>query len=169
MEQSGGAIVDTIKKIPIWAWIAIGVVIIAGIVVLIYFVWIKPAMDKKSNEEEKKDTDTQTSTPTIPPATTPPPPSVVGGPTPSDTQKVPGYVFYQGYDSNEGDLKRNAANTNNPAMLAAECSELPNCLGFNTNGYLKASTLPLTEWRKWTTDPSGGFYLRYPAPIPTPA
>lgn len=45
-------------------------------------------------------------------------------------------------------------------QLAAECSSLPNCQSFNTNGYLKQSVKTLDQFQRLTGDPCRGLYVK---------
>jgi hypothetical protein len=73
------------------------------------------------------------------------------------------YTFFQGIDSNGGDIEQDGADANNVSALQAKCNSYSNppCLGFNTNGWMKKVLLPQAQWSnyRWTTDPSKGFYL----------
>jgi hypothetical protein len=44
--------------------------------------------------------------------------------------------------------------------LQNACDTNSSCLGFNTNGILKAKVLPKNEWYRWTSDPTKGFYAK---------
>lgn len=64
--------------------------------------------------------------------------------------------FFQGVDSNGNDIG------NYPGSLAeikAKCNSMPNCKGFNDNGWIKHTLLPRSDWDKykWTTEPNKGF------------
>lgn len=69
------------------------------------------------------------------------------------------YNFYQGLDSGGNDIRR-SNNQDNAEALMQECNEDPNCLGFNTNGFLKNKLNPKDSWRKWTDEPKKGFYAK---------
>jgi hypothetical protein len=71
---------------------------------------------------------------------------------------IKGYTFYQGLDSDSGDIK--LMNEQTPQELAQFCSETINCVGFNTNGWVKQNLLPRIEWTQWTSEPTQGFYVK---------
>lgn len=66
------------------------------------------------------------------------------------------YLFYPGMDSTFGDIGKFAGTRE---QLAAQCSSRADCLGFNTNGFLKKTISDEANWVKWTTDPTRGFYV----------
>ncbi len=43
---------------------------------------------------------------------------------------------------------------------ARECIANPDCLGFNSNGWLKHTIFDESEWDKWTDNPSEGLYVK---------
>ena len=43
---------------------------------------------------------------------------------------------------------------------AKECIEKDNCLGFNSNGWLKDTIQIKSQWYKWTDNPSQGIYVK---------
>ena len=73
--------------------------------------------------------------------------------------KAPEYQFFQGLDSNGGDCKYGMGRYSLEQKFKI-CSDDPDCLGFNTNGYAKCSLKPQSKWSKWTSDPNKGFYLK---------
>lgn len=79
-------------------------------------------------------------------------PAVPAGPS------VSGYAFYPGKDSSGNDLEHLSGGA--PAQLAAACSSIVNCKGFNSTGWLKSALLPTAEWTTWTNDPNQGLYVR---------
>ena len=44
--------------------------------------------------------------------------------------------------------------------LKTKCNELPNCLGFTTNGWLLHKIRPKSEWTEFTDDPNQGMYVK---------
>lgn len=69
-----------------------------------------------------------------------------------------GYKFHQGKDSPGYDIQRYWYPGITIADMAARCTALANCLGFNTNGWLKMYVFPPVFMKTWTTDPTKGFY-----------
>ncbi len=75
---------------------------------------------------------------------------------------VQDYTFYPGKDSGGNDIRREAALAGKVAELKLKCDELANCVGFNTNGWLKHTLGPMTTWTK---DPNKGFYVKPGVPV----
>ena len=46
--------------------------------------------------------------------------------------------------------------------LKAFCHREPQCVAFNTNGWLKRSLPPRDSWKRWTDIPQHGLYLKAP-------
>jgi hypothetical protein len=65
------------------------------------------------------------------------------------------YEFTPFMDSDGGDFEQVEGNLGD---IATRCSVIPSCLGFNTNGLLKNTLMPQSEWSRWTDDSSKGFY-----------
>lgn len=86
-------------------------------------------------------------------AAAPPPAPVFAAPPPQ-------YRFIQGRDSGGNDIRNAKGLANNVPALKAACTALPNCLGFNTNAWLKHTLKPENQWSRWTQDPNKGFYKR---------
>lgn len=74
--------------------------------------------------------------------------------------KVDGYSFHQGQDSPNGNIGNQADLVNNTTGLAKYCDSMPNCTGFNTNGWVKSSIKPESEWTRWTEDKSKGLFVK---------
>lgn len=68
------------------------------------------------------------------------------------------YIFARGKDSSFNDIKNIPGKT--PEELKAECDMLENCVGFNTQGWMKHTLKPMTEWVTFEDDPSKGFYYK---------
>jgi hypothetical protein len=69
------------------------------------------------------------------------------------------YAFFQGVDSDGGDIKHESGLTDNISGLENSCNNTEGCVAFNTNGWIKHSVLPRDQWSNWTDDPNKGFYL----------
>ena len=84
--------------------------------------------------------------------------------------EVAGYARFVSFmDSLGGDLTRASGS---PADLAAACSAQPDCVGFNTNGYLKKGIRVEECWYRvgnWSQNPNEGLYLRDGATPANPA
>lgn len=79
------------------------------------------------------------------------------------------YTFTQGKDSGGNDIMNAGDIADNIPKLKSKCDSTPKCAGFNTNGWLKHTILPVAQWSTWTADPNKGFYLAgAPIPPPTP-
>ena len=68
------------------------------------------------------------------------------------------YTFLPGIDFGGNDIKK-SDKENNYEELSAECDAIENCVGFNTNGYLK-NVIRLGTQNKWTDDGAKGFYIK---------
>jgi len=67
------------------------------------------------------------------------------------------YDFYQFYDSFGGDIGEFTGGVRNYAEV---CSKNINCLGFNSNGWLKNNIQDRSKWDKWTNNPALGLYVK---------
>jgi len=67
-----------------------------------------------------------------------------------------GYVFFPYADSNGNDIVK--VETVPEAFDA--CSSDPECKGFNSNGFVKHTIKPKTNWVTWTKDPFLGMYVK---------
>ncbi|KAJ4458747.1 hypothetical protein PAPYR_5515 [Paratrimastix pyriformis] len=74
-----------------------------------------------------------------------------------------GWDFLQGVDYGGCDICCRSDLCNNIGALKAFAQTLPNCVGFNTNGWFK-HTCPEANRGHWTSDPACGFYRRTAAP-----
>ena len=54
------------------------------------------------------------------------------------------FIFYYGLDSNDGDIKDIPGQT--VAQLKIYCDSDPNCVGFNTNEWVKDAMKPQSQW-----------------------
>ncbi|KAJ4458748.1 hypothetical protein PAPYR_5516 [Paratrimastix pyriformis] len=70
-----------------------------------------------------------------------------------------GWEFLQGDDYGGCDICCRAELRNNIGALKASAQTLPNCVGFNTNGWFKHSCSEANRGH-WTSDPACGFYRR---------
>jgi hypothetical protein len=68
------------------------------------------------------------------------------------------YEFTPYVDSNTENIENAGQLT--PEQLASRCDSLPNCAGFNSNGWIKSRVDPPSAWYRWTDDASKGFYKR---------
>lgn len=91
------------------------------------------------------------STPTTAPAPIPEP-----APAPAVPRNVQ-YDFVPKYDSSGGDIGKKNGSIDELKVL---CTADPNCKGFNSNGWLKNTIKPSSEWKKWTDDDKLGFYTK---------
>lgn len=81
----------------------------------------------------------------------------------ADCPRINGYEFYSLLDSNFGDIGGQRTGKT-LQQLAAECSSLPDCQSFNTNGYLKKSVKTLDQFQRLTGDPCHGLYVKQGMP-----
>ena len=61
-------------------------------------------------------------------------------------------------DSPSGDLRKSSGG--NVDEYAEECNKDIDCLGFNSNGWMKNQIADKSKWIKWTSNQSLGFYLK---------
>ena len=106
-----------------------------------------------------------------------PGPAPAPAPAPAAPVATPKWQFYQGVDSNFGDIDSNPSMpgdqpyTGNLAQLKQTCLSIPSCKGFNDNGWLKSTLQPRSDWDnyRWTSDPTKGFRVVYGRTNPMPA
>ncbi len=71
------------------------------------------------------------------------------------------YVFHQGKDSGSNDITQRPDLKDNIDSLQDACNNLPNCMGFNTNGWLKYAIAPESQWHTWAgATTKQGLYVR---------
>jgi hypothetical protein len=86
----------------------------------------------------------------------------VASPTTSPTT-APGqsfmndFDFYPYMDSGGNDIGNFSGGVQ---VYAEKCSKDPKCKGFNSNGWMKHTVMNQSQWSKWTSDPSLGFYVK---------
>jgi hypothetical protein len=100
-------------------------------------------------------------TPMMDPAPAPPMPAPMPAPAPTPTPAATGtscFDFTPFVDSNTDNIEHAEGLT--PDQLAAKCLALPNCMGYNSNGWIKSKVDPPSAWYRWSDDPTKGFYLR---------
>lgn len=66
-----------------------------------------------------------------------------------------GYEFYPTADSHGNDIGNVSE-----SIVFQECDSDPTCDGFNSNGWVKDTVLPKSQWGSWTTDATKGFYVK---------
>jgi len=92
-------------------------------------------------------------------ALAPSPTPVPVPPTPSPTTTtLANFDFTPFMDSGSNDIRKSLSG--NVDGYAEECSMDTDCLGFNSNGWLKHYVSDESQWYKWTNDPSLGFYVK---------
>ena len=78
---------------------------------------------------------------------------------PAATGPLANFDFTPFMDSPSGDLRKSSGG--NVDEYAEECNKDIDCLGFNSNGWLKKTIVSdKSKWNKWTRDSSLGFYLK---------
>lgn len=82
--------------------------------------------------------------------------------TDSSAPKKQNYFFYPGMDSPGNDIMARGDLIGNVLMLQFICNNAPNCAGFNTNGWLKFTIRPKTEWVVFSNAPKDGLYVKTP-------
>ena len=76
--------------------------------------------------------------------------------------KAGSYMYHPGLDSNLGDTVHLPGLEVNE--LKAYCDSDSSCVGFNTNGWIKSSLQPRSEWRSWSISAEQGLYVKYRYP-----
>lgn len=85
-------------------------------------------------------------------ATTQPPP-----PKPANTSNT--YTFHKHVDSAGGDIELRQDLIDKVTELQAACNLIPECVGFNTNGWLKSKIRPTSEWSDSPGHEKKGLYV----------
>jgi len=70
------------------------------------------------------------------------------------------YEFVQGKDSGGNDIERYWFEGITIDDMKSRCDANVECLGFNSNGWMKYHLNPENQWSHWTTDPNKGFYIK---------
>jgi hypothetical protein len=70
------------------------------------------------------------------------------------------YSFVQGKDSHGNDIERYWFEGITIDEMKSRCDANVECLGFNSNGWMKYHLKPENEWNHWTNDPNKGFYIK---------
>ena len=74
----------------------------------------------------------------------------------SNMDPLAGYIYYTGQESSYSDIGYHSDLVGDPAALALECNQDPNCVGFTTSGMLKSGVWPQSDWSPVDT---GGMYV----------
>lgn len=151
--------------------IGLGIVLFAGLMYYIFVVNksdtvpIPPVPDPKPDSSgAAKSTDSGSTAgglgaavfiPTTGPNPLPSPaPAPAPAPAPVVQQKTAKWMFYQGLDSGDNDIGPFGDTLPN---MKAKCLSMPDCKGFNDNGWMKHTLRPKNEWYHWIDDPTKGF------------
>lgn len=78
----------------------------------------------------------------------------------SKTLHFDGWVFYQGFDFDGGDLIKKPHLRDQPELLIEAARDVPECIALNTNGWLKRQVPPRSTWKHWTNDDRKGLFVR---------
>ena len=78
----------------------------------------------------------------------------------TQTENCVTYKFFQGMDSYGNDISQDAALMGKLDKLKEKCNSLPNCKGFNTQGYFKMDIRPETTWNRSSEDINEGLYVK---------
>ena len=76
------------------------------------------------------------------------------------------WIFYPMVDSSGGDYVKPDTDrpyqhqNKNLDMLKKYAEANPDIIAFNSNGWMKTQLRPESEWRKWTTNPKLGLYVK---------
>ena len=68
------------------------------------------------------------------------------------------FTFHPKRDSRGGDIGERIIGP--LYFIAAVCRKNSECLGFNSNGWLKKNIRDQAEWDNWTQDESKGFFVK---------
>jgi len=73
---------------------------------------------------------------------------------------TPGYQFFRQVDSPGGDIKHVPGLEGNVSALKSACEDIPECIAFNTSGYLKSSVDP-NNFKEYSGYPDwAGLYVK---------
>jgi hypothetical protein len=67
-------------------------------------------------------------------------------------------MFFSMKGSYGNDIQKSSSN--DIESYSKECDELPDCKGFDSDGYLKFQILNYSRWSSWTNEPNKGLYLK---------
>ena len=68
------------------------------------------------------------------------------------------YHFYPYFDSLHGDIER--ITSGGLDEIATACRKNSECLGFNSDGYLKKELRDISDWYFWKNDETKGLYVK---------
>lgn len=75
--------------------------------------------------------------------------------------KATSYTFHKNKDSSGFDIEHYHFRGISVEDMMARCDSLPDCLGFNTDGWMKYRVKDPSRWEvKWTNDATKGFYMK---------
>ena len=77
-----------------------------------------------------------------------------------DYDDMGNYSFVQGKDSSGNDIENYWFEGITIDQMKSRCDANEQCLGFNSNGWMKHHLNPENTWNHWTTDPNKGFYIK---------
>ena len=82
-------------------------------------------------------------------------------PEPDDSSLLGQFDFHPMMDSWDNDIQQiDFDYINRHEKLAESCLNDPKCKGFNSNGWMKHTIRPKSEWTQWTTSPNLGLYVK---------
>ena len=74
--------------------------------------------------------------------------------------KTNNFSFHQGKDSHGHDIERYWFKGITIDQMKARCDADQNCLGFNSNGWMKYYLRHESDWNHWTNDVTEGFFVK---------
>lgn len=72
------------------------------------------------------------------------------------------YVYYPMQDSPGNNIRQNVFQKGDIDALKKSCDGYKQCVGFNTDGWLKYQILPTRQWKNWGLDKNKGLYVKRP-------
>lgn len=75
-------------------------------------------------------------------------------------EPVYGYAYHPMKDSPGNDIRQDVFKKGNIEALKKACDASTDCMGFNTDAWMKYRILPQEHWKAWGTDPKKGLFVK---------
>ncbi len=70
------------------------------------------------------------------------------------------YTYYPMKDSPGNNIRQDVFKKGNTEALKKACNARTDCMGFNTDAWMKYRILPQEQWKAWGTNPGKGLYVK---------